>query len=123
MKRHTTRDGWWEFAPTLSDGIDFKTSGALSGYRAADLGDDDWTAANLPLGQLPEEYRASYAAAIYVVESYSTPIAWRLPNRMTGEDDSTQVWVMPNVKYSVTTSRHQNKIRVALNSFAEVREA
>lgn len=41
----------------------------------------------------------------YVVKSYNTPVAWH------GE----QGWVVPDVKYSRTTSRLQGGIRRALN--------
>lgn len=114
MKRHTTREGWWEFVPTLSDGIEFKTSGALSGERQS----GPHLYFKSP-GQLSGEHLVSLTDAVYVVYSYDTPIAWRLPENNGGR----QVWVMPAEKYSVTTSRHQSKIRVALESFAEVREA
>ena len=42
----------------------------------------------------------------YVVYSYSTPIAWRVRSGM---------WRMPHDKYSVTTSKHQGKVRTALS--------
>lgn len=38
----------------------------------------------------------------YVVYSYATPIAWRRADA---------VWVVPNVKYSPVTSRHQSLVR------------
>ncbi len=59
-------------------------------------------------GHLPSEYRAAVTAETvdYVVYSYSTPIAWH---------DSVSGWSVPDVSYSVTTSRHQGKIRAALS--------
>lgn len=42
----------------------------------------------------------------YVVWSYSTPIAWRSES---GE------WIVPNVTYSLTTTRHQSQVRFALS--------
>jgi len=59
-------------------------------------------------GQLPKEHRAQLRAdlnthgRVYVVWSYATPIAWTTP------DGETRV---PDVKYSVTTSRHQGYAR------------
>lgn len=50
------------------------------------------------LGQLPQEYRASALAADYVIYSYLTPIAW-----LTAQG----FWVMPETRYSATTSKHQ----------------
>ena len=76
--------------------IPFTTAGALRG--------NFWRAGN-PLGQLPDQYRAEFSAAVkahglrlFVVYSYSTPIAWITP-------DGTVT--RPEVRYSVTTSRHQ----------------
>lgn len=61
-------------------------------------------------GRLPEPWRSKFLAAIsasgtYVVLSYDTPIAWW---------DATTGWVIPDVKYSPTTSRHQSIVRLAV---------
>lgn len=61
-------------------------------------------------GWLPEPWRSKFLAAIsatgtYVVLSYDTPIAWW---------DATTGWVIPDVKYSPTTSRHQSNVRLAV---------
>lgn len=61
-------------------------------------------------GRLPEPWRSKFLAAIsasgtYVVLSYDTPIAWW---------DATTGWVIPDVKYSPTTSRHQSNVRLAV---------
>lgn len=61
-------------------------------------------------GRLPERWRSKFLAAIsatgtYVVLSYDTPIAWW---------DATTGWVIPDVKYSPTTSRHQSIVRLAV---------
>jgi hypothetical protein len=55
-------------------------------------------------GHLPREYRGAVLAADYVVFSYATPIGWHVPG---------QGWTVPDVKYSVTTSRHQGQVRRA----------
>lgn len=78
---------------------------------------DDFTASalrgvtgSLGYGRLPEEWRATFDKnqrdhrIVYSVYSYGTPIAWML-------SDGTVH--MPDVNYSVTTSRHQNIVRVA----------
>jgi hypothetical protein len=44
--------------------------------------------------------------AVYLIRSYNTPIAWL---------DARGEWTIPDVKYSVTTSRHQGKIRTAIS--------
>lgn len=62
-------------------------------------------------GRLPEPWRTllnrhnTAGQIAYVVLSYATPIAWVLV-------DGTHV--IPDVKYSVTTSRHQSLVRSAL---------
>ena len=43
---------------------------------------------------------------VYVVFSYATPIGWFDYRRAT--------WVMPRVRYSATTSRHQGLLRRAI---------
>lgn len=48
-------------------------------------------------------------AAVYVIFSYNTPIAWCVFN---GDD---MEWTVPNVHYSVTTKMHQSIIRRRLN--------
>lgn len=57
-------------------------------------------------GRLPLQYRDQFAhdsqaADFFVVLSYSTPIAWF----------ARGVWFMPDVKYSVTTSKQANYVR------------
>jgi hypothetical protein len=59
-----------------------------------------YSALNRPGCQLPSEYNASFMKAEYAVYSYNTPIAWYGPDG----------WTKPEVGYSVTTSRHQNKL-------------
>lgn len=44
----------------------------------------------------------------FVIFSYATPIAW-----WSGE---AQEWIIPDVKYSVTTTNHQNVVRVAVDN-------
>lgn len=41
----------------------------------------------------------------YIIYSYGTPIAWW----------STAGWFIPEYKYSVTTSKHQNYVRRAIS--------
>lgn len=56
-------------------------------------------------GRLPYEYRDSVKIARTVVYSYSTPIAW------VTEDGEI---ICPDLRYSVTTSNHQNLARAWL---------
>lgn len=78
---------------------DFTTYGALRGQ---------WTAGFVTYGQLPEAHRLRLSAdradnggPVYVVYSYSTPIAWYT---------TAWGWRVPDVRYSVTTSKHQGKL-------------
>ena len=59
-------------------------------------------------GWMPEwaERVLSEVGRAYVVVSYDTPIGWFDYRRGT--------WVMPRVRYSVTTSRHQGWLRQAI---------
>jgi hypothetical protein len=99
----TTRDSFADFAAVMKARKPFRTSGALFGgpcspnYRPG-------------VGILPEEWQERLRATSvdYVVYSYATPIAWH--DAYTGE------WIVPDVKYSTTTSKHQGKIRSAVNS-------
>jgi hypothetical protein len=58
------------------------------------------------LGRLPQEFRDQLKLdqPDFIVYSYGTPIAWH----------SNSGWFMPNCKYSVTTSKHQNYVRTAV---------
>lgn len=65
------------------------------------------------LGKLPEPYRTQVYALrtskeiVQAIFSYHTPIAIKL------KDGS---WIVPDVKYSVTTTNHQNVCRVAIDN-------
>jgi hypothetical protein len=95
-------------AKTLAAGEAFTTHGALSGapVRIGSAG---------RLGRLPDEHRSLWHQGIilaksgrhtmYAVWSYQTPLCWRV-------DDGA--WIFPEESYSVTTSRHQSRIRHAI---------
>lgn len=60
------------------------------------------------MGKLPDEWRSNLRAgdgSVYVVYSYQTPIAWTFGDG----------WTVPPVKYSVTTTGHQNVIKVEID--------
>lgn len=61
-----------------------------------ELSDVEWV-------KMDRAIRARLPEATYVVYSYLTPIAW-----VTEDEDPLYV---PDVRYSVTTSRHQGKCR------------
>lgn len=97
MRKLTTRSSWMDFRNILSDRESFTTNGALKGIANPD---------SVTLGKLPNEWHASASKASYVVYSYRTPIAW------LGDGG---VWITPDIRYSVTTTRHQSKVFTAIS--------
>lgn len=96
-ERHSLRT----VADAIARRADFDCNGTLSGRSGY---------AALHVGQLPSDHQADYdgaryASDFYVVHSYVTPIAWFANGR----------WTVPAVKYSPTTSRHQSRVRLAIN--------
>lgn len=103
-------------------GEEFTTYGALSGTKFP-----------TSTGRLPhdwqEEFHAMRNDIDYAVMSYATPIAWHVKPRIgRGWNQFAQEWrdvvirpewVIPDVSYSVTTSKHQGIVRVALNGFPD----
>lgn len=83
---------------------EFCGNSSLAGLRV--------TPATVSFGYLPREFanelaeRVRVGAVGYVVYSYGTPIAWR--------DDAREHWVIPDVKYSRTTSKHQTIVKGAV---------
>lgn len=45
---------------------------------------------------------------VFVIFSYGTPIAWAYDN---------EEFIVPDVRYSVTTTNHQNVVRTAVENF------
>jgi len=89
----------------ISQAQPFTTSGSLRGTVAQPAPD-----AYIPYtGFLPDEWREDIrkdaSHVDYIVWSYATPIAWRLTNGQ---------WILPDVRYSVTTSKHQGIVRRSL---------
>lgn len=60
-------------------------------------------------GDMPEPWRSEYRetrTTAYTVYSYATPIAWY--------DSERAEWVVPDIRYSASTSQHQSLVRYAL---------
>lgn len=101
--RTTTRNAT-AIARAFRNDESFTTSGALKGV--ADPNYIDF--GRMRVGDTAPMYSARDAHGIdYVVYSYGTPIAYRIED--TGE------WVVPDAKYSVTTSKHQATIKYAIS--------
>lgn len=94
----STRD-WRAISKALANGEPFTTHGSLSGTPVTGA------LTNWDMGRLPREHYTRAMFADYVVWSYSTPIAFR----QDGE------WVVPEVRYSVTTTRQQATVRAAVS--------
>lgn len=99
------KDGWWEFKETIFDLEPFRTYGSLKATRR----EPDWRLTGWDLGRLPVEFYESVNRASYIVWSYGTPIAWWVPGSVD------HGWIMPDVRYSTSTSAHQNKIRTCFH--------
>ncbi|HST77251.1 MAG TPA: hypothetical protein VLN58_02050 [Verrucomicrobiae bacterium] len=99
VTRLTTRDSFVTFAEFLAERKAFRTGGSLYGT--------EWPAAG-GTGELPDYWARKFnqTEKTYVVFSYATPIAWC---------DVNCVWTVPDVRYSVTTSKHQSRIRTAVS--------
>lgn len=99
-KLHT--QDWEAIAAAMDAREEFATHGELSG-RPGPVG-------FLETGRLPTEWRETVSVnADYAVFSYRTPIAWH---------ESGIGWVRPLVKYSRTTTNHQNTIDAAIGRIA-----
>lgn len=111
----TPRISTRQASATIEARAEFTTHGALRG-----TGLNTWQGMHASRGILPNPYREQFVAALpdrgvpygtpgsigqpgticYVVFSYETPIAWYVIG---------QGWVRPEVRYSVTTSKHQGQ--------------
>lgn len=105
----SSRTGWWnkdsvEFH--IANRIPFKTYGALFGkwIRKGDF---------RPIGILPDSHARRFRVdcdneSVFVIYSYDTPIGW------ITESGNTYI---PDERYSVTTSKHQGKVRLGIAVF------
>lgn len=113
-KRATYRvnaDSWTRLAEILETRADFNPDSASLRGRAFEIGDRGRQGmGRLPDGDIASEYAvASRDERIdYVIFSYRTPIAWHYRD--------ANEWRMPDTRYSVTTSKHQSKVRTAIGS-------
>lgn len=134
-RRHyrVNADSWKVLEEILADHADFNDESAS--IRGRVVGDNHFPTT----GKLPDEYAIEFLDARkesrleYVVYSYNTPIAYRMytgraKNPVYASNGkrvgwSDYVWVVPDVRYSVTTSKHQGKVRTALSQIStSVRE-
>jgi hypothetical protein len=102
MPKISTRD-WQAIRTAVNAHRAFVTYGALAGSPNYPVGP-------FTSGRLPEDWVRMFTARRgvidYVITSYATPIAWH---------DEQAGWVVPDTRYSVTTSKHQGTVRMALS--------
>lgn len=107
METISVANAWGTALDTLTDKLEAREEFRFSNGEA--------TKSAAFTGRLPHDWRERFFERrnhiAYTVYSHATPIAWY---------DDEEGWTMPLVRYSVTTSKVQNKIRAALNSFAFV---
>lgn len=74
-------------------------------------------AAYVDRGRLPDsEWNVlSDSVVSYVIYSYGTPIAYRRVAEWGPGGQPVYEWVAPEVRYSVTTTKHQGKVCTALS--------
>lgn len=102
------RDDHLVFREVLLDLDEFRTNkSVLTGTRRS----IDYHMSIQSFGRLPEDWHTLLRSSSYIVRSYATPILWWHPNLADAG------WVFPEVTYSVITSRHQDKLRRALEGF------
>lgn len=106
-----------QWAGVIAAGGAFVSS-SLTGYLAREVPAGLRYAYGISRGDLPESYHEALAAANYIIFSYQTPIAWRVP-RGTNYGG----WWLPDVTYSLTTTQHQELIEAALREVPEVKAA
>lgn len=105
------KDGWWVLRTILENLEEFNPDSAtLRGRKMI----EPFT--NYSTGQLPDSERAKMRDSIvsYVVYSYRTPIAYRRVADWNRNGTANYEWIVPDVRYSVTTSKHQGRVRPAI---------
>jgi hypothetical protein len=71
-------------------------------------------------GRLPHDERSKLMDSVltYVIYSYDTPIAYRRVSYWNRNGTANYEWIVPDARYSVTTSKHQGKVRTALSQIS-----
>lgn len=104
------KDGWWKLRTILENLDEFNPDSAtLRGRRIENI--DVFT-----VGEMPEPYRSEMNESVvtYVVYSYRTPIAYRRIADWNRNGTANYEWIVPDVRYSMTTSKHQGRVRPAI---------
>lgn len=95
----TSREDWYN---TVRNNREEFEAGTMTGRKVY---------CGVAVGDLPEPYRTTFREGnpCYAVFSYETPIAWY--------DADTCQWTIPDVNYSVTTTKHQHTVRMAVDTW------
>lgn len=99
---------------TIQVGIDNRTDFNTGNVRGEWY--DSW--ADVPKGRMPEPQKHMNGSGmtfmpVFVVFSYGTPIAWIFSCDTDPEQNGGPRWIIPDDRYSPTTSCHQGVIRTA----------
>ena len=121
----TKRDGWMTLRDTLAchEGTPNEFDTSTNSLRGRHV----WYSSNsyasdVTLGSLPAEEAEKLTALLrqerveYVIYSYDTPIAYHVRDKTLADGTVPFHWVMPDVRYSVTTSHHQSVVRTAIDN-------
>lgn len=112
-KRGQSYDSWQTLWSVIFQYLHpFETAGALRGYPADEGIEEPLPCGHRLSGEDLARWHADAWKIVYVVVSYSTPIAW-----MTCEPFQKEEWYLVKEKFSPTTSKHQSLIRQMVNAF------
>ena len=114
MARNTFRpnaDSWRHMADLMAELDDFNSDRESLRGRAVQADQ----VRNINTGRMPadEVARMKDSVVSYVIYSYATPIAYRRVADWNKNGTANYEWIVPDVRYSVTTSKHQGKVRTA----------
>jgi hypothetical protein len=66
----------------------------------------------------PDAHVMRDSVVTYVIYSYETPVAYRRVRDWNGNGTANYEWIVPDARYSVTTSKHQGRVRTALSQIS-----
>lgn len=100
------------YAPVLQRMENFRTRGELRGNAKSEKLEMNVSPNHIHAWQR-EEWRSILDSdhVLYVVKSYKAAIAFAV---LMDEETQEVQWYVPDIRYTTTTTRHQNKIRRAL---------
>ena len=104
-----TKDATWLLARILEDAEEFNSD--RDSFRGRKNSSPDFGRMKNPENKRQLEQFIRDGKVDYVIFSYATPIAYRIR-----ENDNRVRWVVIDQRFSVTTSKHQGRVRAALHT-------